>query len=75
MKMLQIFVIGLSATLATGCATTMPQAGATEAELCRQWGGSLPTRSRQDTAQTAAEIQQGYAVFSLACPDFGHLVP
>lgn len=59
----------------SGCADTTTPAGATEAELCRQWGGSLPTRSRSDTAQTADEIQQGYATFAAACPAWAHLVP
>lgn len=48
---------------------------ATENELCRQWGGALPSRSRQDTKQTQDEIQDAYAVFLLSCPVWGHLVP
>jgi len=75
-KMQMIFVIALSAIFLTGCVkpTTM-QGGATETELCRQWGGSLPSRSRLDTDQTKKEIQDGYGTFVLACPKFDHLVP
>lgn len=53
----------------------MMQVTATEAELCRSWGESLPTRSRSDTVQTRAEIQVGYADFLNACPGLEHLVP
>ena len=64
----------LLVTLA-GCAPPAFQATATEAELCRAWGESLPTRSRMDTAQTRMEIQIGYADFINACPGLEHLVP
>jgi len=59
----------------SACAPSTTQATATEAELCRSWGESLPTRSRTDTAQTRAEIQVGYADFANACPAFAHLIP
>ena len=79
MKRLMLFAIAWSAIFLTGCATsTTPVIAtetATEAELCRQWGASLATRSRQDTEQTRAEIQKGYAAFALACPQWAHLVP
>lgn len=58
-----------------GCTPPALQATATEAELCRAWGESLPTRSRLDTAQTRMEIQIGYADFINACPGLEHLVP
>lgn len=58
-----------------GCVPSMTQVTATEAELCRSWGESLPTRSRADSAQTRAEIQVGYADFLNACPAFSKLVP
>lgn len=48
---------------------------ATEAELCRQWGDKLPTRSRLDTKQTQDEIQAAYAAFALSCPNWIHLIP
>lgn len=57
------------------CAPSVMQATATEGELCRSWGESLPTRSRMDTAQTRMEIQIGYADFLNACPGLEHLVP
>lgn len=66
----------MSLTIAmSGCAPWTMQASATEAELCRSWGESLPTRSRIDTAQTRMEIQIGYADFLNACPGLEHLVP
>lgn len=65
----------LLAVFVSACAQSAPLASATEAELCRQWGGSLPTRSRSDTEQTKGEIQRAYAAFSLACPDWKHLIP
>lgn len=61
--------------LLTGCGATMTQGSATEAVLCQSIGEALPTRSHQDTAQTQAEIQETYAVFSLACPVYEALVP
>lgn len=58
--------------LASGCAT-MKQTGAvteTERAACEAWRDSLPSRSRSDTAQTRAEIGDGYDVFLAACPSF-----
>lgn len=75
MKTPLIFAIVSIAILTTGCASTTGQGGATSDELCRQWGGSLPTRSRSDTDQTKAEIQKAYATFDLACPEWAHLIP
>ena len=77
MKTLTKSVIVLTAILMTGCANMRVPAGGTEtgAELCRQWGKSLPTRSRQDTQQTSEEIQEAYAAFSLSCPEWAHLIP
>lgn len=69
------FAIASIAICLTACATTTGPATETEAEICRQWGASLPTRSRQDTKQTQDEIQAAYAAFALACPDWAHLVP
>lgn len=69
------FAIVLSAIMLTGCEATTIAGGETEREICRQIGSELPTRSRQDTPQTAAEIQSIYATFSLTCPDWAHLVP
>ena len=69
------FATVLSVSMLTACANTTTLGGETEAELCRAWGQSLPTRSRADTDQTAAEIQEGYARFAAACPEFRHLIP
>lgn len=73
--MLKPFAAASLMVALTGCAPSMMQATATEAELCRAWGESLPTRSRMDTAQTRMEIQIGYADFLNACPGLKHLVP
>lgn len=75
MKTPLIFAIALSATLLMSCGNTMTLASETENELCAQWGKSLATRSRLDTEQTKAEIQESYARFSLACPKHLHLLP
>ncbi|GAB5434804.1 MAG: hypothetical protein EpisKO_41740 [Epibacterium sp.] len=83
MKKLKAFALASSVILTTGCATSMAPVGgidatedtASEAEICRQWGQSLATRSRLDTQQTIDEIQSGYAAFSLSCPGWEHLIP
>ncbi|WP_299830639.1 hypothetical protein [uncultured Roseobacter sp.] len=75
MNVLMKFAAVLSATYLTGCASTMTQDSATTNEVCRAWGERLPTRSTQDTQQTQDEIQTAYAAFSLACPDWVHLIP
>ncbi len=64
-----------AALILSGCAPLTTGAGATENALCRAWGESLPTRSRQDTAQTKDEIGSAYADFAAACPAHRHLVP
>lgn len=73
------FVVALSVICLPGCESLTTRVieteTASEAELCRQWGAALPTRSRSDTQQTKDEIQQAYAAFSLACPGWAHLVP
>lgn len=75
MKTPLIFAIALSATLLMSCENTRVGDSATEKELCIQWGESLATRSRLDTEQTKAEIQESYARFSLSCPKHLHLLP
>lgn len=75
MKTPLIFATALTVTLISGCEKWTGEASATENELCAQWGKSLATRSRLDTEQTKAEIQESYARFSLACPKHLHLLP
>jgi len=41
--------------------------GATESAICNEWFESLPTRSREDSAQTQNEIQRAYAVQDAVC--------
>ena len=53
----------------------LTEATATKAEICRQWGSSLSTRSHSDTIQTQQEIQSGYAAFELSCPSWEKLIP
>lgn len=74
-KMLRPFVIVLLMIGLTGCASWTMPGGATEQALCETWGNSLPSRSRQDTTQTATEIQRAYADFLNACPGWAGLVP
>lgn len=61
-------VLTLCGVSLSACVQTMPAATAIEAELCRQWRDSLPTRSRQDTEQTRGEIGRAYDVQAAACP-------
>lgn len=75
MKMLKTFAAGLALIALTSCGNTMTQGGATENALCQLWGESLPTRSKSDTPQTKNEIQEAYADFVIACPQWEHLVP
>lgn len=57
--------------LAGACTpTTNGATAATEAEICRAWRDSLPTRSSRDTEQTRAEIGTAYDVQAAACPAF-----
>lgn len=67
-------VLPIVGMILTGCVSLTDQAGAIDA-LCRTWGESLPTRSRQDTEQTVTEIAEGYADFLAACPGWERLVP
>ena len=75
MPKLTPFVIVLSAICLSGCVTSTMPGSATEAEVCRQLGAKLPTRSRSDTQQSQDEDQQLYAAFSLVCPEFEYLIP
>lgn len=52
---------------AAGCTTT-PVATATEREICIAWRDSLPSRSKQDTPETQAQIGVSYDVQAAACP-------
>lgn len=72
MRVPMIFAAAL--TLAA-CETTRIAGSETEAEICRQWGNALPTRSRADTEQTKAEITALYGRFELTCPEFANLIP
>lgn len=75
MRMPKIFAAGFLLIALSGCDNLTMPGGATESALCQTWGESMPTRSRSDTAQTQAEIQQAYADFLNACPNWAHLVP
>lgn len=83
MKELLKSVIVSSVICLSGCTNTTTavigtdpdRATASESEVCRQLGQKLPTRSRSDTQLTQDEIQEQYAAYALACPDFAHLIP
>lgn len=75
MRLQKLFAIGLSAICLSACGNSMTVDTATTDELCRQWGQSLPARSRSDTPTTQGEIQTAYARFGLSCPDHTHLIP
>jgi hypothetical protein len=68
----------LAALMLTGlnaCVSWTGQATETEGAICQALGEALPTRSRQDTDQTEAEIQRLYADYISACPAYRHLIP
>jgi hypothetical protein len=65
-----VFVMFLSA-----CQTTQIVATETEVAICESLGETLPTRSRQDTAQTRDEITYLYATFAAVCPAQAYLIP
>lgn len=75
MKTLTLFAAMLSVILMSACGTTRIEGSATEREICRQMGESLPTRSKSDTQQTIDEISETYAKFALVCPGWEHLIP
>ena len=75
MNMRLISALACGMTALSGCVNSTTPGGAIETELCVSWGESLPTRSRQDTPQTTAEIQTGYADFANACPALAYLIP
>ena len=60
----------LCGVILSACVPTTRAVTATEAEICRQWRDSLPTRSRHDTEQTQAEIGRAYDLQAAACPDW-----
>ena len=73
--MQKAFVTVLLMTALSGCVNWKAEATATEKELCRTWGESLPTRSKQDTDQTKEEITVAYADFANACPSYASMIP
>ena len=73
-RMRMIFAIA-SAMCLTGCATIPIVATETEVAICDSLGQTLPTRSRQDTAQTRDEITYHYAMFAAVCPASAGLIP
>ena len=63
-------VASMLLVLAGACTPTTGAGIVTEAEICRAWRDSLPSRSSRDTEQTRAEIGVSYDVQAAACPDF-----
>ena len=54
--------------LLSGCPWTKTTTGGIAiSTLCREWGRSLPSRSRQDTEQTQREVGKAYDVYEAAC--------
>lgn len=75
MRMLTLCVAMSSVISTSGCATIKIEGSATSDEICRQLGAGLPTRSAEDTAQTIDEITKLYALYSIVCPEWEHLIP
>lgn len=75
MRLLMRCVVLSSAIWTSGCATIKIEGSATSDEICRQLGAGLPTRSVDDTPQTIDEITKLYALYSIVCPDWEHLIP
>jgi hypothetical protein len=65
-----IFVVVLVLLAVSGCSwTKMTTRGTAIEAVCLEWGGSLPTRSREDTEQTQIEIGTAYRVYRAVCKD------
>jgi hypothetical protein len=58
--------------LLAACSPRLMTPAVTESEkaLCDVWQDSLPTRSRNDTAQTQTEIGRQYDLFLAVCPAY-----
>lgn len=73
--MRKAFAAALLTIALTACGGMTMPGSETDRAYCEAWGNSLPTRSRSDTSQTQAEIQEAYADFEAACPQFSALIP
>jgi len=51
----------------TSCQTNSPAGDTAIEAVCREWGRSLPSRSRSDTMQTQREIERAYNVHEAVC--------
>ena len=65
----------LLAAVAACSPTTTSVATETERTQCREWRDSLPSRSKNDTEQTKAEIGTSYDVYLAACGPLGFELP
>jgi hypothetical protein len=68
MRTLLLFVTALALLAACSPKLTTPAVTETEKAFCDAWQESLPTRSRNDTAQTQTEIGRSYDLFLAVCP-------
>lgn len=74
------FAIGWTVlALVAACSPTQPivvdTATEVEREICIQWRDSLPSRSRNDTERTQAEIGYAYDVQGMVCPAWARFPP
>lgn len=66
--LISLVILVIVLLMLNGCHTTpRTSAGIAIDVMCREWGRSLPSRSRQDTPETQAEISTAYNVFEAAC--------
>ena len=67
MKTLLPFVTALALLAACSPSLTTPAVTETEKAFCDAWEAALPTRSREDTERTRAEIGRLYDAFEAVC--------
>lgn len=66
--LIALVIFSVVLLMLNGCHTTRRTgAGIAIDALCREWGGSLPSRSRDDTQRTQEEISRAYNVYEAAC--------
>jgi len=67
--MRMLLLSGTALVLLAACSQTPPTPAVSETEraLCDVWQDSLPTRSRDDSAETIASIGNAYDVFEATC--------
>ena len=78
LKLLKVLML-LAMISLTGCGPSLTTVGGTTNKqleaVCGEMVADLPTRSKNDTPQTAREIELFYQIFAAVCPTHAHLIP